>query len=81
MGRMLNCNEKYDAVRKQTCLIVRKNGKYLVGRMMLTGGLKWSESKYDAWRTRDKEQARQTALIVGGIVMLFNPIVNQIRVF
>ena len=67
-------------IRKQTCLIIRKNGKYLVGRRMITVGLYWSESKYDAWRTRDKEQARQTALIVGGIVMLFNPVVNQIRV-
>jgi hypothetical protein len=67
-------------IRKETCLIIRKNGEFLVGRKMLSCGLRWSGSKYDAWRTRDRAKAEKLAFIVGGIVMLFNPIANQIRV-
>ena len=67
-------------IRKETCLIIRKNGDYLVGRICYSRDLRWSNNKYDAVRTRDREKAEKLARITGGIVMLFNPIVNQMRV-
>lgn len=70
-----------DDIRKETCLIVRKHGHYLVGKKLLSNDLRWSWSPYDAWRTRDREEAEDLARRTGGIVMMFNPIVNQLRVF
>ena len=69
-----------DDIKKKTCLIIRKNGQYLVGKILYSKELRWSNNKYDAGRTRDREKAEQLARRTGGIVMLFNPIVNQIRV-
>jgi hypothetical protein len=71
---------KADYIRTQTALIIRKHGRYLVGREMYEGPLVWSLSRYDAWKTRDREKARDIARKVGGIVMLFNPIVGQERI-
>jgi len=68
-------------IRRKTCLIIRKNGEYLVSRVYGTQDLRWSIYPYDAWRTRDAEQAEEVAKAVGGITVLFNPIVNQLRVF
>jgi hypothetical protein len=67
-------------IRKQTCLIIRKNSEYLVGRIMYSRDLRWSNSPYDAWRTRDREKAEDYARKTGGIVMLFNPVARQMRV-
>lgn len=67
-------------IRMQTCIIIRKNGEYLVGREYAGGGLKWSWSIYEAWRTRDMEKAREIARKTGGVMVLFNPIVNQKKV-
>lgn len=67
-------------IRKQTCLIIRKNHEYLVGRIMYSTELRWSNSPYDAWKTRDREKAEKYALKTGGIVMLFNPVARQMRV-
>lgn len=69
-----------DDIRKKTCLIIRKNGEYLVARVSISRDLKWSNSPYDAWQTRDREQAEDLARKTGGIVMLFNPVVNQLKV-
>ena len=68
-------------IRRQTGLIIRRNGEFLVGKAMLTGGLRWSVSPYDAWITRDTDTARSVARTVGGTVMLFNPVARQMRVF
>lgn len=67
-------------VRKKTCIIIRKNGQYLVGTVCFSRDLRWSENRYDAWRTRDREEAESVARETGGIMLLFNPIVNQERV-
>jgi hypothetical protein len=67
-------------IRKETCLIIRKNGEYLVGKILYSQDLRWSNNKHDAWRTRNREAAERIALKTGGIVMLFNPVVNQMRV-
>ena len=70
-----------DDLRKATCLIIRKNHEYLVGTALYSEDLRWSRSPYDAWWTRDKEEAELYARRTGGIVMLWNPIVRQLRVF
>lgn len=69
-----------DDIREKTCLIIRKNGEYLVGRIIYSTDLRWSWSPHDAWRTRNRELAEELARKTGGIVMLFNPVVNQLRV-
>lgn len=67
-------------IRMKTCIIIRKNGEYLVGRVLGSSELRWSNSTYDAWRTRDREKARRIARITGGVMMLFNPIIGKTRV-
>lgn len=69
-----------DDIREKTCLIIRKNGEYLVGKILWSTDLRWSYSPHDAWRTRNREKAETIARATGGIVMLFNPVVNQLRV-
>ena len=69
-----------DDIRRQTCIIIRKNSRYLIGRSRIDNELKWSWSIYEAWRTRDREKAEEIARATGGIMVLFNPIVNQRRV-
>lgn len=67
-------------LRRQTALIIRRNGEYLVGRQIYHGPLVWSVSAWDAYRTRDRGTARRIARATGGTVMLFNPIVGKVRV-
>lgn len=69
-----------EALRKETCIIIRKNGEFLVGTILYSKDLRWSGSMYDAWRTRDREKARRIARITGGVMMLFNPIIGKTRV-
>ena len=69
-----------DDIRKATCLIIRKNSEYLVGKILYSDELRWSGSPYDAWRTRNKEAAERVARRTGGIVMLWNPPTKQMRV-
>ena len=66
-----------DALRRQTCIIIRKHGHFLKGRDMLTMEIAWTWSAYEAWKTRDMEEAREVARETGGVMMLFNPVVNQ----
>ena len=69
-----------DAIRRETCIIISKNGRFLKGRSQLTGEVEWSWSAYEAWRTRDRAEAEDVARITGGIMMLFNPIMNVKKV-
>ena len=69
-----------DDVRRATRLIIRKNGEYMVGRILYSRELRWSTSPNDAWWTRDMEKAEDMARKLGGIVVMYNPVVNQIRV-
>jgi len=64
-------------IRTKTCIIIRKNGEYLVGTILYSTDLRWSISPYDAWRTRRKEDAQRVARAVGGEMVLFNPILNR----
>ena len=70
---------KRDELRRQTCLIIRKDGEYLVGTILYSRELRWSGSAFDAWRTRDREAARRIARITGGELVLFNPIIGKTR--
>lgn len=67
-------------IRLYTCVIIRKNGEYLVGRILGTGDLRWSTSPHDAWRTRNRDDAQKLARRVGGITMLFNPVSCKLRI-
>ena len=67
-------------IRKQTAIIIRKNGEYLVGKTVFSSDLRWSTSPYEAWRTRDRDKAAEIARKTGGVMVLFNPIVNQKKV-
>ena len=69
-----------DDIRKETRLIIRRNGEYLAGRILGSKDLRWSIYAHEAWRTRDRDKAEAVARRTGGIVMLFNPIVRQMRV-
>lgn len=66
-------------IRRLTCVIIQKDGRFLVGTIMGSRDLRWSTDSYDAWRTRDIEMARKAARITGGTMMLFNPAVGQLR--
>ena len=67
-------------IRKKTCIIIRKNGEYLAGKQWFSDEPKWTISAYDAWSTRDGEAAEEIARKVGGVLVLFNPIVNRKKV-
>ena len=67
-------------IRTKTCIIIRKNSEFLVGYIVYSDELRWSVSPYDAWKTRDREEAAEVARKVGGVMVLFNPIVNQRKV-
>ena len=69
-----------DDIRKKTCIVIRKNGEYLGGKVYGMNELRWYDSPYSAWKTRDKDKAKRVANATGGIMVLFNPIVNQERV-
>ena len=66
-------------IRACTGLIIRKDGKYLVGSILGSRELRWSDSPYDAWRTRIRAKARSIAEKTGGEILLFNPIAGQER--
>ena len=71
--------KQIDELRRQTRLIIRKDGEYLVGIRMVTGGLIWSLSPWDAWGTRVRANARSVQSKTGGEICLFNPVIGQIR--
>ena len=64
-----------DAIRRQTSLVVAKDGKFLQCRNMVTGEIEWSQHLSHAWRTRNRKDAAMVARKLGGRLMLFNPII------
>ena len=66
-------------IRLKTGLIVRRGGVFLVGRIIGSTEYRWSDSPWDAWRTRNKDDAERIAKRVGGDLMLFNPVAGQVR--
>ena len=67
----------------ETQLIIKKGNEYLIGAKFMPKDqekdLRWSISAWDAWKTRDRENAERVARAVGGEIWLFNPIAGQIR--
>lgn len=72
--------EMKDEIRKKTGIIIRKDGEFLVGTILKSTDLRWSSSPFDAWSTRNLGFAEMVAAMVGGELVLFNPIVNQMKV-
>ncbi len=70
---------KNDRIRRRTCIIIRKGNEFLVGVILKSTDLRWSTSPYDAWSTRERRDAEMVAAMVGGEMVLFNPIVNQMK--
>ena len=68
-------------IRLQTRIILKRGAEFLVGRVMFSRDLKWSTSAWDAWHTRDIEQAEKLALTLGADLWLFNPVAGQLREF
>lgn len=58
-------------------LIVCKGNEYLVGMAQFGNKLRWSWSRWDAWRTRNIRDARSVAGKVGGELAAFNPITGE----
>jgi len=67
-------------IRKKTCILIRKNGNYLVGRILWSRDLRWSNNRYDAWMTRSRKDAEAWARRTGGIMVLFNPVTGQEKI-
>lgn len=65
-------------LQEKTGLVVRRDGEFLQCLDMYYK-LRWSTSPYDAWITRDVEDARSVADKVGGELCLFNPIVGSLK--
>ena len=67
-------------IRKQTYLIILKDGKYLskVGTLLI-GGPSWNQHLSNAWRTRNRELARRVAEKYNGQLALFNTIIWEVR--
>ena len=68
-------------INRFTRAIVRRNGEYLVGRILYSKDLRWSRNIYDAWQTRNVEEAEAWARKTGGITMLFNPVSGKSRIY
>lgn len=66
-------------IRQKTRLIIRRGPDYLVGRILYTTEFRWSGSPWDAWWTRDREEAERIARRTGGDLWLFNPVAGQLR--
>ena len=66
-------------IRKCTGIIIEKDGEYLVGTILFSKDLRWSQSPWDAWITRKRENAGKVAEKVSGRQMLFNPVAGQLR--
>ena len=58
-------------------LIIRKGNQYLVCYSKITGDLKWSMYKYDAWRTPRMEDAEKVVKATGGEILHFNRFTGQ----
>ena len=66
-------------IRRMTGLIVQRGEDFLVGTILYSTDLRWSRSPWDAWITRDRDKARRVAHVVGGDLVLFNPVSGQRR--
>ena len=66
-------------IREATRLVIKRGNEDLVGLIVGGPDLRWSLSAYDAWWTRNPEEAQMVAKKTGGDVWLFNPVAGQLR--
>ena len=66
-------------IRLTTGLIIRKGPDFYVGKVMYGTELRWSWRPWDAWWTRNREDAEEIARITGGDLWLFNPVAGQLK--
>ena len=66
-------------IRLCTVLIIKRGSQYLVGRIPYSMEFRWSDSPFDAWKTRERETAEKVARMIGGDLWLFNPVAGQLR--
>lgn len=66
-------------IRLATGLIIRKGPEFLVGTVLYSTELRWSGSPWDAWWTRNREEAEDIARVTGGDLWLFNPVAGQLK--
>ena len=66
-------------IRSKTGIIIEKDGEYLVGTILSSTDLRWSKSPWDAWITRQRENALKVAEKVRGNRVLFNPVAGQMK--
>lgn len=66
-------------IRTKTMLIVKRGSEFLVGTILYSTDLRWSDSPWDAWATRNKDKAMKVARKTGGDLWLFNPVAGQLR--
>lgn len=64
-------------IRRKTYLIVEKDGLFLQC-VDFTHSIRWTKSPWDAWKTRDRQQAAQICAKFGGEPMLFNSVAGQL---
>lgn len=57
-------------IRLYTRIIIRRGPDYLVGKILGGPELRWSDSPWDAWYTRDLEAAALVAQAIGGDMWL-----------
>ena len=68
-----------DDIRLQTCVIIQKGKEYYAGKLLLLNEDYWVTDPYDAWKTRNILAADNKRKEVGGQLVLFNPIVKQLK--
>ena len=66
-------------IRLLTRIIIRRGPVFLVGRVLYSTEYRWSDCPWDAWWTRNIEDAKREARQVGGDLWLFNPVAGQLR--
>ena len=66
-------------IRAKTELIIKRGNEYMVGKILYSKEYRWSTCPWDAWCTRDREEAEYFARLTGGDIWLFNPIAGQLR--
>lgn len=66
-------------IRLLTRVIIKRGAQFLVGTIVFSDELRWSDSPYDAWWTRDMRDALKMAKKTGGDLWLFNPVAGQLR--
>ena len=67
-------------IRCYTRVVIEKDGQYLFCVSEITREPEWRHSPWDAWYTRDADEARTVARVLSAVPVLFNPVVGKVAV-